>query len=108
MAASRLELEIIETAVLDATPQILAMLEAAGKRGIRLVLDDFGAGHSSLNHLRDFQLSGLKLSSDIIHDLEHDRKRAAIVVAVAFLAGHLDIPVIAKDVETDSKLAREW
>ena len=106
LAASRLELEITETAVLDATPQILAMLEALGERGIRLVLDDFGTGHSSLNHLREFRLDGLKLSSGFIHDLEHDRKTAAIVAAVAFLAGRLDIPVTAEGVETDSQLAR--
>jgi len=106
LAASRLELEITETAVLDATPQILAMLEALGERGIRIVLDDFGTGHSSLSHLREFRLDGLKLSSDFIHGLEHDRKTAAIVAAVAFLAGHLDIPVTAEGVETDSQLAR--
>ena len=106
LAASRLELEITETAVLDATPQILAMLEAlraAGHSGI--VLDDFGTGHSTLNHLREFRLDGLKLSSDFIHDLEHDRKTAAIVAAVAFLAGRLDIPVTAEGVETDTQLA---
>ena len=106
LAASRLELEITETAVLDATPQILGMLDALGKRGIRLVLDDFGTGHSSLNHLREFRLDGLKLSSAFIHDLEHDRKTAAIVAAVAFLAGRLDIPVTAEGVETASQLAR--
>ena len=105
LAASRLELEITETAVLDATPQILAMLEALGRRGIRIVLDDFGTGHSTLNHLREFRLDGLKLSSDFIHDLEHDRKTAAIVAAVAFLAGRLDIPITAEGVETDSQLA---
>ncbi len=105
LAASRLEMEITETAVLDATPQLLAMLEALGERGIRLVLDDFGTGHSSLNHLREFRLDGLKLSSAFVHDLGHDKKTAAIVAAVAFLAGRLDIPVTAEGVETDSQLA---
>jgi len=106
LAASRLELEITETAVLDATPQILAMLQALGERGIRLVLDDFGAGHSSLSHVREFWLDGLKLSSDFIHDLEHNHKTAAIVAAVAVLADGLDIAVTAEGVETESQLAR--
>ncbi len=105
LAASRLELEITETAVLDATPQILAMLQALGERGIRIVLDDFGTGQSSLNHLREFRLDGLKLSSDFVHGLEHDRKTAAIVAAVALLAGGLDIAVTAEGVETESQLA---
>ena len=105
LAAARLELEITETAMLDATPQILAMLKALSARGIRLVLDDFGTGHLSLNHVRQFQLDGLKLSSGFVHDLEHDRKTAAIVAAVAFLAGRLDIPLIAEGVETESQLA---
>ena len=106
LAASRLELEITETAVLDATPQILAMLHALGGRGIRLVLDDFGTGHSSLNHLREFRLDGLKLSAGFVHGLEHDRKTAAIVAAVALLARGLAIAVTAEGVETDGQLAR--
>jgi diguanylate cyclase (GGDEF)-like protein len=106
LAASRLELEITETAVLDATPQILAMLHALGERGIRLVLDDFGTGHSSLNHLREFRLDGLKLSAGFVHGLEHDRKTAAIVAAVALLADGLAIAVTAEGVETDGQLAR--
>ena len=105
LAASRLELEITETAVLDATPQILAMLQALGGRGIRLVLDDFGTGHSSLNHLREFRLDGLKLSAGFVHGLEHDRKTAAIVAAVALLADGLAIAVTAEGVETDGQLA---
>ena len=105
LAASRLELEITETAVLDATPQILAMLQALGGRGIRLVLDDFGTGHSSLNHLREFRLDGLKLSAGFVHGLEHDRKTAAIVAAVALLARGLAIAVTAEGVETDGQLA---
>ncbi len=106
LAASRLELEITETAVLDATPQILAMLKALRKRGIRLVLDDFGTGHSSLNHVREFQLDGLKLSSGFVHHLERDHKTAAIVAAIAVLADGLAIAVTAEGVETESQLAR--
>jgi len=105
LAASRLELEITETAVLDATPQILAMLQALGERGIRLVLDDFGTGHSSLNHLREFRLDGLKLGAGFVHGLEHDRKTAAIVAAVALLADGLAIAVTAEGIETDGQLA---
>ncbi len=106
LAASRLELEITETAVLDATPQILAMLKALGERGIRLVLDDFGTGHSSLNHVRAFRLDGLKLSADFVHGLEHDLKTMAIVAAVTLLADSLDIAVTAEGVETEGQLAR--
>ena len=105
LAASRLELEITETAVLDATPQVLAMLQALGERGIRLVLDDFGTGHSSLNHLREFRLDGLKLGAGFVRGLEHDRKTAAIVAAVALLADGLAIAVTAEGIETDGQLA---
>ena len=106
LAASRLELEITETAVLDATPQVLAMIKALGERGICLVLDDFGTGHSSLNHLREFRLDGLKLSADFIQGLEHDPRTAAVVAAVAHLANALAITVTAEGVETESQLAR--
>ena len=105
VAASRLELEITETAVLEATPQVLAMIKALGGRGIRLVLDDFGTGHSSLNHLREFRLDGLKLSADFVHGLEHDPKTAAVVSAVAHLANGLAITVTAEGVETERQLA---
>ena len=106
LAASRLELEITESAVLDATPQILVMLEALHERGIRLVLDDFGTGHSSLNHVRESQLDGLKLSSGFVHDLERDHKTAAIVAAIVVLADGLAIAVTAEGVETASEVAR--
>ncbi len=106
LAASRLELEITETAVLDATPQVLAMIKALGARGIRLVLDDFGTGHSSLNHLQEFRLDGLKLSAESIQGLEHDPKTAVVVAAVAHLAAGLSITVTAEGVETESQLAR--
>ena len=105
LAASRLELEITETAVLDATPQVLAMIKGLGVRGIRLVLDDFGTGHSSLNHLREFRLDGLKLSADFVQGLERDPKTAAVVAAVAHLANGLAITVTAEGVETESQLA---
>ena len=106
VAASRLELEITETAVLEATPQVLATIKALGGRGIRLVLDDFGTGHSSLNHLREFRLDGLKLSADFVQDLEHDPRTAAVVGAVAQLASGLAITVTAEGVETKGQLAR--
>ncbi len=106
LAASRLELEITETAVLEATPQVLATIKALGTRGIRLVLDDFGTGYSSLNHLREFRLDGLKLSADFVQGLEHDPKTAAVVAAVAHLAGSLAITVTAEGVETERQLER--
>jgi len=106
LPASRLELEITETAALDATPQISTMLGALGERGIRLVLDDFGTGHSSLNHLRRFHPHGLKLSADFVRDLGHDRPTTAIVAAMTVLAGQLGMTVTAEGVETESQLAR--
>lgn len=103
--ASRLELEIAATAVLEGAPQLLAMLEALGGRGIRLVLDDFGAGQSSLHQLRAFKLDGLKLGADFVQGLEHDHQ-AAIVAAAAELAGGRPITVTAEGVETEGQLAR--
>ena len=68
--------------------------------GVRLSLDDFGTGYSSLTHLSELPIQQLKIDRSFVSQI-HDRRRdRAIVGAVADLAGHLDIEVVAEGIET--------
>ena len=65
MAASRLSLEITETALLRATPKTIETLESLRQLGVRIVIDDFGTGYFSLSHLRQFPVDILKIAQRV-------------------------------------------
>jgi diguanylate cyclase (GGDEF)-like protein len=82
---------------------IAALLET----GVRLVVDDYGTGFSSLGYLRDLQdLSGLKLDRSFVTHVDTDLRAAAIVESTVTLAGSLGLTVIAEGVETPEQLER--
>jgi diguanylate cyclase (GGDEF)-like protein/PAS domain S-box-containing protein len=97
----RLELEIKEAALLGncaTTLQILARLKAMG---IRLVLDDFGTGHSSLSYLGGNAIDRIKIDRSFVRNLAAGEDQAAVVRAIIALAQAFDIGIVAEGVETD-------
>jgi EAL domain-containing protein (putative c-di-GMP-specific phosphodiesterase class I) len=68
-------------------------------------IDDFGAGYSSLQTLRTFPFSKIKLDRSFTQGIEHDLQAKAIVRAVLALGKSLSIPVLAEGVETKEQLA---
>lgn len=82
----------------------LRALTAARQAGIRVFVDDFGAGFSSLSYLQRLAIDGLKIDRSLIDSLDFDRRQREIVSAVIRLAHVLDLDVVAEGVERREQL----
>ncbi|MCX5514010.1 hypothetical protein C3941_21955 [Kaistia algarum] len=105
LSPERVELEITETALLTDDLRNLEVLRRLKALGVRIVLDDFGTGFSSLSHLRAFPLDKIKIDRSFIQDMAHSADSAAIVESVAGLAHRLGMATTAEGIETSEQLA---
>jgi diguanylate cyclase (GGDEF)-like protein len=101
---STLWLELTESTVLDDTAYVERTLVALGRLGVRLVLDDFGVGFSSLGYLKRLPLSMVKLDSTFVQNVTDSAYDAAIVRAVSDMAETIGIGVVAEGVETEEQV----
>lgn len=104
MAPERLNVAISETALLHDDPDVLAELHQLRSLGISIVLDGYGVGHSSLNHLRSFPFDGIKIDGSMVVEITSRPESAAIVCAVTGLARSLDILTTAEGVSSEEQL----
>ena len=102
--ASRLDLEITESSLLDLETNLQTMDRLKGL-GVGLSIDDFGTGYSSLSYLKRFPVDRLKIDASFVRDVVDDPDDAVIVIAIIGLAHHLQLRVIAEGVETEEQLA---
>jgi EAL domain-containing protein (putative c-di-GMP-specific phosphodiesterase class I) len=98
--ARRFDLELTEGILLELSPEILAVLAELKLLGFKLVIDDFGAGHSSLQYLRNFPIDKLKIDQIFVRQLVADSSDALIVRAITSLARNLKIGLVAEGIET--------
>jgi len=103
---SALDLEITEGMLIENPGASRHILQQLVDLGVRLSLDDFGTGHSSLTYLKRFPITTLKIDKSFIEDLMLDvsNEDSAIVKAVIELAHHLNVEVVAEGVETINQL----
>jgi diguanylate cyclase (GGDEF)-like protein/PAS domain S-box-containing protein len=101
LPAEQLVIEVTESAVMDDPAVAHATLDELSAAGVRIALDDFGVGQSSLACLRDLPLDVLKLDRGFITSLASSRQAAAIVRAVCDMARTLGFTVVAEGVETE-------
>jgi EAL domain-containing protein (putative c-di-GMP-specific phosphodiesterase class I) len=95
-----LQLEVTEGLLLDPTPDSLRKMDSLVDAGVRLAVDDFGMGYSSLAYLKRFRLHSLKIDRMFVRDVPKQRKDTAIVRAIVELAHALELHVTAEGVET--------
>jgi diguanylate cyclase (GGDEF)-like protein/PAS domain S-box-containing protein len=102
--ATRLELEITESVMVDGTETVIADLRRIKDQGVRIAMDDFGTGYSSLAYLNRFPFDKIKVDRSFINDLDGRGRGQAIVKAVVGIGQSLGIKICAEGVETASQL----
>jgi len=101
---SRLELEITESALIEHTDSVLAILRQVRALGVRISMDDFGTGYSSLSYLQKFPFDKIKIDRSFVKNMTTDADCRAIVRAVAGLGASLGMETVAEGVETREQL----
>jgi diguanylate cyclase (GGDEF)-like protein len=97
---SALELEVTESAMMTNSERTASVIGSIRDLGARIMIDDFGTGHSSLQRMRDIPLDGLKIDRTFVDHLNEDHQNRAIVHAIVDLAKNLGLSTIAEGVET--------
>jgi EAL domain-containing protein (putative c-di-GMP-specific phosphodiesterase class I) len=102
----RLEIEISEAALVSDIVAAREALSTFHQTGIRVALDDFGAGNSSLNHLRQVRFDRLKIDKSFIDGMDDSKEGPAFVRAIVGLGQALDVPVTAEGIEREEVVPR--
>jgi diguanylate cyclase (GGDEF)-like protein/PAS domain S-box-containing protein len=103
LAPSVLTLEITESAAMLDAERANPIVEALAAAGVRLVIDDFGAGHSSLARLRDLSVEVLKIDQAFLRGVPDDSQAAAMVTAIIELGSALGMTTVAEGVSSDAQ-----
>jgi EAL domain-containing protein (putative c-di-GMP-specific phosphodiesterase class I) len=101
----RLTLEITEQALVSELDRSGRQLERLARRGIRIALDDFGAGFCNFRYLKSLPLQVLKLDRSMIHGVVEEERDMAILRAILAMARALDLTVIAEGIESEAQRA---
>jgi diguanylate cyclase (GGDEF)-like protein/PAS domain S-box-containing protein len=102
--ARALELEITENLLLQPTEEVLRVLHRFNQLGIRLTVDDFGIGYSSLSYLQRFPIQALKIDRTFVNRIGQALHDDTIVGAIIALAHSLHLRVLAEGVETAAQI----
>ena len=104
LPATRLELEVTETAMIDDVDHATSILNELRALGVRVALDDFGTGYSSLSFLRNLPFNRIKIDRSFVQDLGVKPEATAIVRAVTAMCHSLNVAVTAEGVETKHQI----
>lgn len=106
LAASRLDLEITETVLIDDSATTLTILEELRSKDVGVSLDDFGTGFASLAYLNDFPFSKIKIDRKFSQNIDQSPRTTAIIKGIAQTTRDLRIELVAEGVETEVQLER--
>ncbi|MGA8148729.1 MAG: EAL domain-containing protein [Gallionellaceae bacterium] len=105
LEANFLDLEITESIIMKDVDRAVQTLRDLKSLGVKLSVDDFGTGHSSLNYLKRFATDVLKIDQSFISDVMTNADDALITRTIIDLAHNMRMKVIAEGVETEAQLA---
>jgi len=103
IAPGDIEIEVTETGLLDTSAISRENLVRLRNAGVKIALDDFGVGFSSLSHLRDLPISRLKIDRSFTVDCMREARTLTIVKAVIEMARSLGLSVTAEGIETQAQ-----
>jgi diguanylate cyclase (GGDEF)-like protein/PAS domain S-box-containing protein len=103
--ASRLELEVTETFVMQRIDDVIDQLEELRRIGVTLAIDDFGTGYSSLRYLKELPIHKLKIDRSFVADVPRDDNDAAIVETIIAMGKSLQLVTVAEGVERRDQAA---
>jgi EAL domain-containing protein (putative c-di-GMP-specific phosphodiesterase class I) len=104
LEASRLELEITETAMLQDAVAALSTIHQLRDLNVQISMDDFGTGYSSLSYLRRFPFDRIKIDQSFVRDMDRQDDSIAIVRTMITLGRNLGMGITAEGVETRRQL----
>ncbi len=99
-----LKLEMTEHAIIALGSQMVAAIDELGRLGVVVLMDDFGAGYSSLGMLADLPIAGIKCDRLFVRQLAQDRRRQSLLRHLAALAQEFGLTVVVEGVETAQEL----
>lgn len=101
-----LELEITESAVMHNRDAVAKKLKDISEMGVKVAVDDFGTGYTSMSYLKEFPVSVLKIDQTFVKGIPENQNDVSITIAVIALAHSLGMKVVAEGVETNEQL--QW
>ncbi len=102
---SLIGLEITETTLINSFDKCMNILSELKKRGMKILLDDFGMGYSSLNYLWRLPISTVKIDKSFINNITGNHKARQLTGSIIELSHKLDLTTVAEGVETDEQLS---
>lgn len=100
LSGKALNFEVTEETLIRNMANLTQRLEAIREMGVRIEVDDYGTGYTSLNYLANLPIDRLKVDRSFVCDIEKERKRRALLKAIVDMSHAMDIDVIVEGVET--------
>jgi len=104
LPSDSLEVEITENILLRDSELVIRKMETLRKKGIQISIDDFGTCYSSLNYLRQFPVTTIKIDKSFVRDLAEDGRISPIIPAIVGIARGFGMQLIAEGIETEHQM----